>query len=132
MGTLGLTIRNSGNPLPVVSRFVPLAHLLFNARLCPICFFVIPLKRLSFAPTVPPAVQQIEIHPYLTQAGNAAYCLKHNIAVTAYSPLGHAHDGGPMNDEVVIGIASKHGCSAAQVELLGGRPWPRALPVTHT
>ena len=98
----------------------PLAHLLFNARLCPICFFVIPLKRLSFAPTVPPAVQQIEIHPYLTQAGNAAYCLKHNIAVTAYSPLGHAHDGGPMNDEVVIGIAAKHGCSAAQVELLGG------------
>lgn len=59
-----------------------------------------------------PAVNQIELHPRLTQAPLCAYCEKLGIAPEAWSPLGH---GGLIADETLSAIGKKYGKSAAQV-----------------
>jgi diketogulonate reductase-like aldo/keto reductase len=38
--------------------------------------------------TIPPAVNQCESHPFLSQTKEIAWLKKHNIAFTSYSPLG--------------------------------------------
>ena len=42
---------------------------------------------LSYA-TVPPAVLQVELHPYNQQPRLVRYCAENSIAVTGFSPLG--------------------------------------------
>lgn len=37
---------------------------------------------------IPPAVLQVELHPYLTQEGLVKLAKIHNIAITAYSSFG--------------------------------------------
>ncbi|XP_037891130.1 aldo-keto reductase family 1 member B1-like [Glossina fuscipes] len=73
--------------------------------------------------TIVPQNLQIEHHPYLTQTALLGYCRAHNIAVTAYAPLGSpnrpwAFKDTPkalLNDRKVLAIAKKHDKSPAQI-----------------
>lgn len=73
---------------------------------------------------IKPAVNQVEIHPYLPQPQLLAFCNKHNIHVTAYSPLGSsdsplrkADDPVVLNDATVASIASKYNKSSGAILL---------------
>lgn len=77
---------------------------------------------LSYA-RIPPAVNQVEIHPYNQQSHLLDYCHTHNIAVQAYSPLGspgYKESAEPevLSDPVLIEIANKHRISVAQLCIL--------------
>jgi alcohol dehydrogenase (NADP+) len=73
-----------------------------------------------------PEVNQIELHPYLQQEEMLNYCKKHNIYLTAYSPLGSGdrpeamkavNEPSLLENSTVVNIAQAHGCNAAQVLL---------------
>lgn len=68
---------------------------------------------LSKANTAP-MVNQVELHPYLTQEPLRGFCSENSIAVTAWSPLGR---GGVLTDETLVRIGEQYGKSAAQVTL---------------
>ena len=73
------------------------------------------LRRLHTECEIPPAVNQIEVHPYLTQADVRAFCAEHGIAVEAWSPL--ARGGELLREPAVVSIAGRVGKSPAQVVL---------------
>jgi diketogulonate reductase-like aldo/keto reductase len=75
---------------------------------------------------VPPAVLQVEMHPYLTQEKLVRFCREAKIAVTAFSPLGApsyvplgmATEGDSvLNEPVVREAASRHKKTPAQIVL---------------
>ncbi len=72
------------------------------------------LRRLHEETEVPPAVNQIEVHPYLTQDEVRGFCAQHGIAVEAWSPIGQ---GLVLEDPVIGSIAKRVGKSPAQVVL---------------
>jgi len=72
------------------------------------------LEELQDYAKIMPAVNQVELHVFLQQPELVKYCHDHNIAVEAYSPLAHAK---AMDNEVIAGIAKKHGKTYAQVML---------------
>lgn len=59
-------------------------------------------------------VNQIELHPYLTQLELREFCKENDIAVTAWSPLGR---GGVLQDATITKIAQQLEKSTAQVIL---------------
>ncbi|WP_435156921.1 aldo/keto reductase [Amycolatopsis sacchari] len=61
-----------------------------------------------------PAVNQIELHPYLQQAELREYHRTHGIATEAWSPIAQ---GEVLDDEVLTRIAGRLGKSPAQVVL---------------
>lgn len=61
-----------------------------------------------------PMVNQIELHPLLSQESIREYCNQHNIVVEAYSPLG---SGKILNHPVIQEIAEKYNKTVAQVLL---------------
>eukprot|EP00562_Extubocellulus_spinifer_P002707 CAMPEP_0178476460 /NCGR_PEP_ID=MMETSP0696-20121128/3637_1 /TAXON_ID=265572 /ORGANISM="Extubocellulus spinifer, Strain CCMP396" /LENGTH=374 /DNA_ID=CAMNT_0020103761 /DNA_START=388 /DNA_END=1512 /DNA_ORIENTATION=- len=74
----------------------------------------------------PPAVNQIELHPYNPQSEIVAYCQEHGIVVEAYASLGGQDSGkktwkklgGKLTERnEVLRIAKKHDKTAAQVLL---------------
>jgi 2,5-diketo-D-gluconate reductase A len=73
------------------------------------------LRRVIEETGVIPAVNQIELHPYLQQAELRSFHAEHEIATEAYSPLGQGK--GLLDDARLAKIAEKHGKSAAQVVL---------------
>jgi len=73
------------------------------------------LRRLFAESELPPAVDQIEVHPYLTQSELRDFCGEHQIAVEAWSPL--ARGGRLLSDETIRQIAGRAGKTPAQVVL---------------
>ena len=72
------------------------------------------LRRLHEETEVPPAVNQIEVHPYLTQDEVRGFCAEHGIAVEAWSPIGQ---GLELEDPTIVSIAQRAGKTPAQVIL---------------
>jgi 2,5-diketo-D-gluconate reductase A len=72
------------------------------------------LERIIDATGVVPAVNQIELHPYLQQHELRRFHQEHQIATEAWSPLGK---GQLLDDPTIVEIASAHGRTGAQVVL---------------
>jgi 2,5-diketo-D-gluconate reductase A len=77
-------------------------------------FRVADLELIIEATGVTPAVNQIELHPRFQQSELRAFHAEHGIATESWSPLGR---GGLLDDETIVGIASRHERTPAQVIL---------------
>ncbi len=77
-------------------------------------FQVAHLERLAAECDVVPAINQIELHPYLLNAEVRAYDEAHRIATQAWSPIAQ---GGVLDDPVITAIAERLGRTPAQVVL---------------
>jgi 2,5-diketo-D-gluconate reductase A len=77
-------------------------------------FQVEHLERLAAECEIVPALNQIELHPYLLNAEVDAYCREHGIATEAWSPIAQ---GAVLGDPAVTEIAERVGRSPAQVVL---------------
>ncbi|PFG96120.1 LOW QUALITY PROTEIN: diketogulonate reductase-like aldo/keto reductase [Saccharopolyspora erythraea NRRL 2338] len=73
------------------------------------------LRDLAEHGGVVPAVNQVELHPFLQQAEVRRYDAEHGIATEAWSPL--AKGGELLSEPVVADLARKHGRTPAQVVL---------------
>lgn len=79
------------------------------------------LHQLLCDARIPPAVNQVELHPYLQQSKLLKYCQARNVTVQAYSPLGsqpeykEANEPNVLDDAVLQSIASRHDATVAQV-----------------
>lgn len=74
------------------------------------------LDAVAQASSLVPAVNQIELHPYLNQVPLVDECIRRGIAVTAWSPLGGVKRN-VANDPVLKEIGGRYGKSAVQVTL---------------
>ena len=72
------------------------------------------LRRLHEETEITPAVNQIEVHPYLTQDDVRAFCAEHQIAVEGWSPIAQ---GEVLDDPTIGSIAERVGKTPAQVVL---------------
>ncbi len=77
-------------------------------------FQVEHLQRLDAEADVTPAVNQIELHPYLLNEQVHEYGREHGIATEAWSPIAQ---GEVLDDQAIAGIAEEHGKTPAQVVL---------------
>ncbi|WP_085518745.1 aldo/keto reductase [Marivirga sericea] len=87
-------------------------------------FNVNNLEKLRGIADIKPEMNQVELHPALVQDDLVTFCKKHDILVTAYSPLGSKDRVSQMkkDDEPdlfeldsVKSIAQKHGKTPAQI-----------------
>jgi 2,5-diketo-D-gluconate reductase A len=72
------------------------------------------LERLAAETQTVPSVNQIELHPRLTQQELRRYHDEHGIATEAWSPIGQ---GESLSEEAVVALAGKYGRTPAQVVL---------------
>ncbi|KAG3165326.1 hypothetical protein PI124_g1346 [Phytophthora idaei] len=70
------------------------------------------LQKLAKTWRVKPAVNQVELHPWLARANTVKYCEEQGIIMEAYSPLARAQK---MHDRTLKQIASEVGATSAQV-----------------
>lgn len=63
-----------------------------------------------------PVINQIEIHPYMTQAENSGYNFLNDIQTESWGPLGQGTTD-ELKNPIIGEIAKKHGKSIAQVIL---------------
>ncbi|PXA70057.1 oxidoreductase [Cryobacterium arcticum] len=73
------------------------------------------LERLRAETDVVPAVNQIQISPYIPRAEQRAYDTEHGILTTSWSPLGQGN--ALLGEPVITGLAEKHGKTPGQVVL---------------
>ncbi|GAA4360010.1 aldo/keto reductase [Angustibacter luteus] len=77
-------------------------------------FQVAHLQRLAAETDTVPAVNQIEVHPFLTNEQVRAYGHDHQIVTEAWSPIAQ---GGVLDDEAITAVAEQVGRTPAQVVL---------------
>jgi diketogulonate reductase-like aldo/keto reductase len=86
-----------------------------RARAIGVSNYLVPhLEELLAHAKVAPAVNQIELHPFLQRRETCDFCARHGIIVEAYSPLTH---GERLNDPVVGDVARVLGRTPAQILL---------------
>jgi len=108
-------------PLAMLSNFVDTWKALEDiygsgrAKAIGVSNFQLPhLRRLQAETTILPAVNQIEVHPYLTQTELTQFGREHGIVIEAWSPIGQ---GRVLDDPTLTRIARNHDRSVAQVTL---------------
>lgn len=79
-------------------------------------FRVRELEELLAVATIPPAVNQVERHPYFQQKDLGTYLAGHAIVPEAWFPIGHG-SAKLLGDPVFIELADKYGKSPVQVVL---------------
>jgi alcohol dehydrogenase (NADP+) len=75
------------------------------------------LQPLYESARIKPAVVQVEAHPYLPETELLEFCKEKGIVFLAFAPLGHGIRPGPLEDPVIVQIATRIGKTAAQVLL---------------
>jgi diketogulonate reductase-like aldo/keto reductase len=96
-------------------------------------FMVDHLTQLLDRAQVVPAVNQIEQHPYFSQADVQAFGEQHGILSQAWSPIGgitfyrEGEHTSTLEDPVIVEIARAHGKSSAQVMLRWGLQHRRSV-----
>ncbi|KAI1116130.1 aldo-keto reductase [Nemania sp. NC0429] len=89
-------------------------------------FNILKTKNLLSAAEIVPAVNQVELHPYLPQNELLEFSRQHGILLMAHQPLGgrpvgvvraHAEIPRPIDDPTLITTASRLGKSTAQIAL---------------
>lgn len=73
------------------------------------------LEQIIQSCSIVPAVNQVEIHPYLSQKDLIAFCKRYDIQIQAWSPLMKGRAA--LEDDTIVEIANRHGKSPAQVIL---------------
>jgi len=74
------------------------------------------LEELKKVSTVVPAVNQIELHPYLIQQSVLDYCNKSGILVEAWSPFA-ANKTNLLKENILVDLAKKYNKTPAQIIL---------------
>ncbi|VDC01485.1 unnamed protein product [Peniophora sp. CBMAI 1063] len=87
-------------------------------------FSVKTLKRLEETWKVVPAVDQIEMHPFLPQNELKAYCEEKGIHLTAYSPVGQPSETSKapslLKNDLIVELAGKYSATPGQILLSWG------------
>ena len=84
-------------------------------------FNIAKLKDLLTYARIKPAVNQVELHPYLAQSELVDFCKANDIVMTAFSPLGAKPAPGTVfYDPVVEAIAKANDMTNAQVLISWG------------
>ncbi|KAI1356444.1 aldo-keto reductase [Xylaria sp. FL0043] len=87
-------------------------------------FNILKIRKLIQNARVIPAVNQVELHPYLPQHDLVQFCRDNGVLVMAHQPLGgrpvgvvraHPDMPPPTEDPKILDIASRSGMSPAQV-----------------
>jgi aldehyde reductase len=66
---------------------------------------------------IKPSVVQVESDPYLPETELLEFCKEKGIVFLAFAPLGHGIRPGPLEDPVIVAIATRVGKTPAQVLL---------------
>ena len=108
-------------PLPAVGDFVETwraMEKIYSGERCRAIgvsnFQTAHLQRLAADCEIVPAVNQIEVHPYLTNEAVRRYDREHGIATEAWSPIAQ---GGVLQDPTIVAIAERVDRTTAQVTL---------------
>ena len=67
---------------------------------------------LDSKPRIPPAVNQIEVHPFNTRKDITSFCQEHGIIVEAYAPLVRALR---MKHPLIVSLSKKYFCTPGQL-----------------
>jgi len=75
------------------------------------------LQEMDSYAEVPPAIDQVELHPYLYQRDLIEYAKKKDIQIESYSPLTH---GNMLSEQALVDAAKKYRRQVAQVLIRWG------------